>query len=528
MDPATLSPSEIARLLPYLTQEEQRELDALLYGDDAPVWTPLPGPQLWAYDIEADITGYGGAAGGGKTDLACGLANTRHKRTAIFRREKAQTEGIVQRMVEILGHTNGYNSQKGIWRIGDRIVEFAGLDNMGDEQRWQGRAHDLKIYDEVTEMREAQVRFTMGWNRSNDPTVRPRILMTFNPPTTAEGQWVLAFFAPWLDKRHPNPAKPGELRWFTTIDGKDEEVPDGRCFVLDDGGDRVYDFDERDYLPEQIIEPKSRTFIPARVTDNPYYMATGYMSTLQALPEPLRSQMLNGDFAAGMEDDPWQIIPTAWVDAAMDRWEPKDPKGKMDSMGVDVARGGKDNTVISRRHGVWFDELIRYPGDETPDGPTVAGKVIAARRGQPPIHVDLVGWGASAYDFLNTTGAQVVGINAAHKSTSTDQSGQLQFVNHRAELYWRLREALDPANDTGIALPPDDRLRADLCAPIWFLRGGKIQVESKEEVYKRIGRSTDDGDAVAMANIETVPWAADPTRGAGNNPRRHYNPHKRR
>jgi hypothetical protein len=101
--------------------------------------------------------------------------------------------------------------------------------------------------------------------------------MTFNPPTTNEGRWVIEFFGPWLDDKHPNPAQPGELRWFTTIGGRDEEVSDGRPFVLIDG-QRVYDFDPEEHAPEDIIKPKSRTFIPARLTDNPYYMATDYMS----------------------------------------------------------------------------------------------------------------------------------------------------------------------------------------------------------------------------------------------------------
>ena len=43
-------------------------------------------------------------------------------------------------------------------------------------------------------------------------------------------------------------------------------------------------------------QPQSRTFIPSRISDNPHLMGTGHMATLQAMPEPLRSQMLNGDF----------------------------------------------------------------------------------------------------------------------------------------------------------------------------------------------------------------------------------------
>jgi hypothetical protein len=47
------------------------------------------------------------------------------------------------------------------------------------------------------------------------------------------------------------------------------------------------------------------------VTDNPYLLTTGYVATLQALPEPRRSQLLYGDFAVGTTADPWQVIPIA-------------------------------------------------------------------------------------------------------------------------------------------------------------------------------------------------------------------------
>jgi hypothetical protein len=48
-----------------------------------------------------------------------------------------------------------------------------------------------------------------------------------------------------------------------------------------------------------VIRPKSRTFLPAFVQDNPYLMATDYVTTLQGLPEPMRSQLLFGDFSVG-------------------------------------------------------------------------------------------------------------------------------------------------------------------------------------------------------------------------------------
>lgn len=470
-------------------------------------WRALPGPQTMAYESKADVIGYGGAAGGGKTDLIAGKALTKHKRVLVVRREKAQTEGVIQRLGEIIGTGEGFNGQKSIWRVpvgNEPLIEFGGLDNPGDERRWQGRAHDLKAFDEATEMREAQVRFIMGWTRTSDPSLRAQALLTFNPPTTAEGRWVIKFFAPWLDKGHPRPALPGELRWFTTKgEDQDYEVPDGRRFVWSEDGEPCYTFDPADYSPEQIIRPKSRTFIPARLTDNKFYMATDYMAQLQALPEPLRSQMLNGDFEAGIEDDPWQVIPTAWVLAAMKRWRRPDQLPEMDSVGVDVARGGKDNTVISRRHGAWFDELLAYPGTQTPDGPAVSGLVIANARDSAPIHIDVIGVGSSPYDFLVKARQQVLGVNVSEKARGKDRSGMLSFSNLRSELWWRMREALDPSNNMGLALPDDARLMADLCAPLWRPQGPIIYVESREEIIKRIGRSPDFASAVLLALIDT-------------------------
>ena len=500
-------PAEWERLYAVATPELRGEIDALLDADLAKhIWRAQVGRQAEAADSLAFVTGYGGAAGGGKSDLLAGLALTEHQRSAIFRKEKAQTEGIIQRLNEILGSTDGYNSQKSIWKTGGRIIEFAGLDNPTDHQKWQGRPHDLKGYDEVTEQRENQVRFTMGWTRSNDPKQRCRVLMTFNPPTTAEGRWVIAYFAPWLDPHHANPAKPGELRWFTTIKGVDVECTDDRPFVLFKG-EALYDFDPSEFSPEKVIIPKSRTFIPSRVTDNYFYVRSGYIQTLQSLPEPLRSQMLDGDFNAGVEDDPWQVIPSSWIDAAMARWKPREAKGVMDSMGVDVAAGGKDSLVIYPRYGTWFDKPERIPGNQIPQeraGPIAAAHVIAHRKDRAPVHVDVIGWGLSCANFLTANDVQTVAVNFASGSKGKTQDGRLSFVNLRAEVIWRMREALDPANPHPIALPPEPMLRGDLASYRWELRPGGIFIMSKDDQKKRLGRSPDDGDACCMALITTM------------------------
>lgn len=465
------------------------KVEATLTPSDKPLidWAPTPGPQALAYSSTADVIGYGGAAGSGKSDLAVGKALTQHQKVLIMRREATQLTGIIDRMRELLGGSEGYNGSEKVWRLPGVQVEFGSCPNLLDEQRYQGRPHDLLIFDEAAHFAESQVRYLLGWLRSTDENQRCQCILTLNPPQSSEGRWVTEFFAPWVDPQHPNPAASGEIRWFARLDGKETEVADGEPF---------------DYMGE-IVRPQSRTFIHARLKDNPYLRDTGYMAQLQALPEPLRSQLLYGDFTAGVEDDAMQCIPTAWIDAAMARWTPRSPRGRMSSMGVDVARGGRDSTVLARRHDMWFDVPLVYPGSSTPDGPTVAGLVVSALRNRAHIHIDVIGVGSSPFDFLRAADFNITGINVSEAALGMDQSGRLRFKNQRSELVWRMREALDPANDTGIALPPDKRLRADLAAFTWEMQGTTVFVHSRDQIFKRIGRSPDWASAYVLALIDT-------------------------
>src|SRR5687767_2565363 len=199
-----------------LTPEERAELDALL-GSDPALWRPLVGPQTEATESLADIVGYGGAGGGGKTDLVCGLAITRHRKSIIFRESGTELVGISNRLRDLIApvDADAYNGRDRTWafrRPTDNVqvsIELGSFPDIGDERKYQGRDHDLLTFDEAQNMREEQVRFLFAWNRSVVAGQRVRIIMTFNPPTTVEGRWIVRFFAPWLDELHPNPAVPG-------------------------------------------------------------------------------------------------------------------------------------------------------------------------------------------------------------------------------------------------------------------------------------------------------------------------------
>ncbi|HUT20574.1 MAG TPA: terminase, partial [Anaerolineae bacterium] len=358
------------------------------------LWYPLPGPQLDADLCQADELFYGGAAGGGKTDLAIGLAITAHKRSLILRRDTTQLRGIIDRSREIIGDAGRLNENTGIWRLHDgRTIELNGCLLERHKAKFQGRPHDLLVFDEAPEFLESQVVFISGWVRTEDPDQQVRILLTGNPPTSAEGYWIIRRYAAWLDETHPNPAQPGELRWYAMVDGEETECPDGQPF--EHVGNKGL----------ETIQPRSRTFIPARVTDNPYYMATGYEAQLQALPEPLRSMMLYGDFSAGLDDDPWQVIPTAWVRLAQERWTEDGATGTLTALGCDPARGGKDFTAIARRYGGWFS-YRKWPGVMTPDGPSVAALVLSelGDTTETGINVDVIGVGSAVYDALDAQG----------------------------------------------------------------------------------------------------------------------------
>ncbi len=476
-----------------LPASQRDAVDALLAEDLAAYpWRPLldvadPSrrtPQELAFASPADFLFYGGAAGGGKTDLLIGLALLEHQRSILFRREAKQLRAVTDRVRQILNTREGFNSQQNRWRLPDgRLLDLGGVKDAGDEQAYQGQPHDLIAFDELPQFLERQFRFLVGWNRTTDTDQRCRVVGAGNPPTSAEGEWVIRFWAPWLDAQHVNPALPGELRWFAALEDEDIEVAGPEPF--DHKGER--------------LQPKSRTFIPSSVEDNPFLTATGYKAMLQALPEPLRSQMLRGDFSAGRDDDPWQVIPTAWVRQAQERWQPQKPAGPMQAMGVDVARGGADETVLTARYGDWIAPQIVQPGAATPNGQAVAALTVAYLRDDATAYVDVIGVGASAYDHLDGLRINTVASNAAQASLARDRSGQLGFVNKRAEWWWKMREALDPHYGDDLALPPDRELLVDRCTPRWKVSARGIQVEAKEDIVKRLGRSPDRGDSAVLA-----------------------------
>lgn len=474
------------------TEEQARLLDEANRVVGSAPWVPNPGPQTDAYFCEADELFYGGQAGGGKSALVIGLATTAHRRSLILRRTNKEARGFVEEIAGVLGTRDGFNGQDDLWRLPDgRTIEIGGCQLEEDKQKYKGRAHDLKAFDEIADFTESQYEFISTWNRSTAPGQRCRVVVTGNPPTNAEGLWVIRRWAAWLDPSHPDPAKPGELRWYTA-------GPDGKEMEVDGPGPHMVN-------GESVIA-RSRTFIPAKLSDNPDLARTNYGVVLAALPEELRAAYRDGRFDLGLKDQPYQAIPTAWIKAAMARWTEKAPSGiPMCALAVDCSGGGEDPMMIARRHDGWYDKLVEIPGKEIPAeraGSYAGGLVISYRRDNALVVVDMGGgYGGPLYEHLSDNQINVTGYKGGSKGVGRTKDGQLGFYNARSAAIWRFREALDPDQPGGskIMLPPDNELLAELSAPSYEVKKTQIQVESKESVCKRIGRSTNKADAVVMA-----------------------------
>jgi len=435
------------------------------------------------------------------TDLGLGCAIEIHTNSIFFRREFTQlqgAEGAVERSRDILHPLTSrslasYNGQTHMWRmVNGRKLEFGACKNPGDEFKYKGRAHDLKIIDEASDFAVGQYDFVTGWTRTTDPQQRVRILALGNPPTTPEGEWVLRKWGPWLDPEFEGEvADPYELRWYIRDEnGKEQWVED----------------DKPVKAGKRTLQPRSRTFIPARVQDNFYLMNTGYLSVLEGLPEPLRSQLIDGDFSIQPQDDPWQVIPTAWIRESQERWRKihdkygGPPDMPLRGIGVDVARGGNDNSVMAFMRAN-FIYLKSKPGKETDDGSKVAAWVMQnyPTTNNPPIGVDVIGVGTSPVDQLNNMEYPVYGVNFQEGTDMRDTSGRLAMANTRAGAYWRVREMLAPDSDNPIALPDSAWLRRQLAAHRWRPSPRGVIIEDKDSVKRKLGgQSPDDADAIAI------------------------------
>ncbi len=216
---------------------------------------------------------------------------------------------------------------------------------------------------------------------------------------------------------------------------------------------------------------------------------------------PLFVNRVLGEFAS---DDETGVIPLSWVSEAVERWEALrdagEDTGPVTVVGADIARTGPDATVLALRHANFVEELRKYPKAGTME---TVGRIAGILDANPDAQavIDVIGVGGPVLDRLRERGyRRASGFNASAGTHHKDRSGEIGFLNLRAAAWWALRERLDPSFDPDLCLPPDDDLMGELVTTRYSITSaGKIQVESKDQIRARIGRSTDSADAVVMA-----------------------------
>ena len=228
-------------------------------------------------------------------------------------------------------------------------------------------------------------------------------------------------------------------------------------------------------------------------------------------PEDLFRKKVLGKFPKVSDDI---LIPPQWLEEAHRRWQEaqgREPlSASVNCLGVDVAGMGRDSTVFVHRRDNWVKGFHAQNSGGQADHMRVAGQIAAERRRSVRLFVsiDTIGEGAGVYSRVCELehGEQRFiisckfseGAKAPSGRELKDVTGQYSFVNMRAYLFWAVRDWLNPKNNTGAMLPPDTGFDEEAQEIRWFFRSdGKIQIEPKEDIKNRLGRSPDKFDALA-------------------------------
>jgi hypothetical protein len=406
--------------------EERAKILAAAQADPRK-WLPNPGQQTKALRSLADELFFGGVPGPGKSSLAVGCAVNEHSKSIIFRREYTQVKGLEDEAAKILGSRDGYNSTLHLWRLpgpDNKTLEFGSVPSEHDREKWQGQAHDYIAFDEIAAFLRSQYRYLTLWNRSTVPGQRCRIVCTGNPPQTAEGLWVIAHWAPWLDKNHHDPAEDGELRYPIRFSPTDDREHFFRT------AEEAVAFLESEWPPEHVprddqgvvIPPRSRSFIAGDLNENLDLVRDNAYRAVLAFADAGMQSLVKGQFDSQLQDHANQVIPTQWVEEAQKRWTERPPQGvPMTALGADIAQGGPAKTVLSPRHDHWFARLIAVPGAQTPRAADAAALIVQHRRDNCAVAVDASGgYGGPVAEWLEiNNGVSIVRYKGGTASGST-------------------------------------------------------------------------------------------------------------
>lgn len=219
-------------------------------------------------------------------------------------------------------------------------------------------------------------------------------------------------------------------------------------------------------------------------------------------PNDLFRVKVRGMFPEVAED---VLIPYEWIEQANENWKALNEKGfnprKKVRLGVDVAGMGRDASVLVPRYGNYVSEFKIHQSGGKADHMRVVGMVRQYLYDENArAFIDTIGEGAGVYSRLielECTNAVSCKFSESARGLH-DLTGQYNFANMRAYLYWKLREWLNPKNGFMPALPPNDEFMEEATSTRWiFQSDGSIIMEKKEVIKEKLKRSPDKMDALA-------------------------------
>jgi len=168
--------------------------------------------------------------------------------------------------------------------------------------------------------------------------------------------------------------------------------------------------------------------------------------------------------------------------------------------GFDVARLGADESVIYHNRGGYIRKVAKWSKTDTMETVGRYRRLLTGQEPQntPPVVVDVNGLGAGVYDRLRELHYPAIPFNGGERAHNP-----LKYRNRRAEAYWEARELFEEG------LIDIEELDEDLMAELLEVHfkpnsTGQIQIESKEDITQRLGRSPDRADAFVMSMQQTA------------------------
>ena len=194
------------------------------------------------------------------------------------------------------------------------------------------------------------------------------------------------------------------------------------------------------------------------------------------------------------------LIPLAWIETAVER--NKELRVELNdkvSIGADIAEFGRDNSQVFVKTG--RKVLSPFSFTKMPVMQLAGQLVLLYNQHQAnTIKIDTIGVGTGVEGRLDELGLNTIRVNVAEAPGGITEEERAKFINKRAQLYWALREQLDPDNIDAIGLPDDEELVEELMATKFKVNSsGKIQIMAKDEIKSEIGRSPDKADALMIA-----------------------------